>query len=245
MNDDFDIDDIQLVKRSAPAPKTAAAKPSPEISAEAGEIPELSLTKKNIPAVKTPSASAPLPAAEPVPGPPPVPVQTMTAPPQAPEIKIPAKKVPQINIPANAKLKKPEPAVEKAAVIPEFDIQEVDISVKPPPPPPPPQQQKRGKATPPKAGKGKSLMPGDRTAPTAEKAKISEFQSRNYGVGCCIFAFVVPLLAGAVIAAAIRYWEPLREQLSKFETWMSDKGLAFDGGDAPWKHQSENKGTKP
>ncbi len=68
-----------------------------------------------------------------------------------------------------------------------------------------------------------------------------EMKKRNYVLGCCLFAFFVPFFLGIGCAAALRYWKPIRIQLNRFEKWMSDHNLAFDGGDAPWKHQSEMK----
>lgn len=239
MSDDFNIDDIKLVKRTAPASPESASHnqtsiPDPEIKEEL----EVTLTRRQLP--QTPPAPDVVPKTVPPPAPPPAPAASVPPPP--PEIKIPAKKAPQINIPGNTQLKRPDAIEKKGNADPVFDVPEMDITVKAAPPPPPPVH---GKAVPPKPAKGKSLLPGERSAASAGKPKTSEIHVRNYGRGCCIFAFVVPLIFGAGIAATIRYWKPLRSQLAKFEAWMVDKGLAFDGGDAPWKHQSKNKELPP
>ncbi len=257
MNDDFNIDDIQLVKRTAPAKQQTAADTAQHTVPESEKEPLLTLSKKRVPQADPVQRSVPDHAPESAPAPLPDPVQAVAIrrpqPPSAPavtiqappppekpaEIKNPEKKVPQINLPLNKTLKKPEVAEKKDVPPPVFDEPEMEIGVKPSGPAMPPPQVK-GKAVPPKSGKDKSLLPGKKTACNADKPKNKGMLERNYGLGCCIFAFVVPLLLGTGIAATIRYWEPLREQLAKFEAWMVDKGLAFDGGDAPWKHQSEN-----
>ena len=66
---------------------------------------------------------------------------------------------------------------------------------------------------------------------------------RNYALGCCIFAFIIPLFIGAAAAAAVRYWKPIRVQMERLDAWMAAHGLSYDGGDAPWKHKKEEGGN--
>ena len=74
--------------------------------------------------------------------------------------------------------------------------------------------------------------------------KAPEMQSRNYFKGCLLFLLASIVFIGGGGYLCVRFKEPIREYLGRFEQWMIDHKLAFDGGDAPWKHQSENEAAK-
>ena len=181
-DDNFDIDDIQLVKHNpdmiSPEPRTSDTPESPAPTEEAADP---------VPAPAPASAPAPAPAPAPVSAPAPAPVSTPS--PAKPDILV-LKKAPPVQNEKNSPI-----------------------------------------AANPRSPLGK-LKPLKQKSP---------MKIRKYGLGCFFFSLIVSLLLGSGTAAVIRYKKPIVKQLKKVEKWMNDHGLAFDGGDAPWKRKTEKK----
>lgn len=205
-DDNFDIDDIQLVKHNPdmilPEPRTSDTPESPQ--AAATKNPDLSVHP-----TPAPAAAQPPPAVQ---VPPMVQAVPTAVQPVSPVVQPP----PAVQPPPVVQ----RPSVPGALPFPQGNqpIQTVD-------------RQNQTFAV-------KYRAPQEDANPGKNQYGMKQ---RRYGLGCFVFSLVVSLLLGSGTAAVIRYKKPIVKQLKKVEKWMNDHGLAFDGGDAPWKRKPEKK----
>ncbi|MBR7131052.1 MAG: hypothetical protein IKC82_03555 [Lentisphaeria bacterium] len=105
-------------------------------------------------------------------------------------------------------------------------------------------KDKKSKNAAPPAAPGGSSSRLQAPPPSVSAAKMPDIKPRNYASGCLLFVVIVAILGGGGYYLCSQNWETVREYLGRFEQWMIDHNLAFDGGDAPWKHKKQNEPEK-
>lgn len=131
----------------------------------------------------------------------------------------------------------PELKKPAAAVVPPADIPETDKKKRPAASPATPPQGKS--AAPPPVQSRLKPPPASITSP-----KMPDIKQENYVKGCLIFLLAAAIILGGSGYLIKEHWQTIRPYMAKFEKWMSDHNLAFDGGDAPWKHQAAEESKK-